>query len=455
MMKNKPVDNLRTLPSANASFIQPDSNVQPVALEDLVEKGFEVYELESLIKFNRAAQDTGDQATIEKAKKDLSKLTRTQVIDKKGVQRTVWIKTGEQVNDKEVVRKQTETEQTVQSIIDGNMSKSDKARALLDLGVTDKKQIAALTGNHYSRVHQLYKQWQAKGGQANTENAVQAENSIAEQTQDPALKLGVDERWDAYDMFLDMVAGGMSKSCIAFGTGGVGKTYTMKQVMKRHNAVEYDPFEGQGDINVPDSYDYVKITGKSTPTAMFKALYEHNGKTIVFDDCDSVLQDETSVNIFKGALDTSGDGTVVYDSGRDIKTAKEGYYNVKEQSIVPKRFKFNGRVIFISNLTPEQMPQPLVDSRSLAIDLSMSRDETIERLRAIIDFMPIEDTDGREIPVSTEAKHAAVDFLDQYKDRIREGKLNARTIGNIVKIQAQATAMGRDWKKMALAILAN
>ncbi|MBJ7436418.1 MAG: hypothetical protein JHC54_12005 [Acinetobacter sp.] len=99
------------------------------------------------------------------------------------------------------------------------------------------------------------------------------------------------------------------------------------------------------------------------------------------------------------------------------------------------------------------MPQPLVDSRSLAVDLTMTVDQTIERMRMIVQKMPIEDASGNAMNVSPEDRTAVVDFLEEHKNNIREGKLNARTIGNLAKIKLSADKSGKDWKKQATVML--
>lgn len=256
----------------------------------------------------------------------------------------------------------------------------------------------------------------------------------------------VEERWEAYRLFLDMVAGGLTKACIAYGTGGVGKTFNLMQTFKKRNLVEYDMDNPQHASGMP-GYDFVKITGKSTPTAMYKALYEHNGKIVVFDDCDSVLKDETSINILKGALDTTGDGSVSYLSGKPIKDS--------DGEALPQRFKFTGRAVFVSNLTQAQMPQPL-RSRSLTIDLTMTGKETMVMLKQIVQKMPFQDHEGNEIKVSPEDRTAAVDFLDSIYDKIDIGDLNARTLGQIALIKkkvSEANVPGLDWKSAATAML--
>lgn len=253
-------------------------------------------------------------------------------------------------------------------------------------------------------------------------------------------KVPVKQRWEAYRMFLDMVAEGLAKSAIAYGTGGVGKTYNLKQSFDGHGLREFGP----GEIVGSDNYDYVKITGKSTPTAMYKALYEHNGKIVVFDDCDSVLKDETSINILKGALDTTGDGTISYASGKRIKGT--------EGAEIPQRFQFDGRAVFVSNLTPSEMPQPL-RSRALTIDLTMTASETIEIMRTFIDKMPFQDNKGRVIDVSQENRKAAIDFMAKYQNDLDIGDINARTLGQVALIKKKSEQAGKsNWENVALAM---
>jgi len=215
-------------------------------------------------------------------------------------------------------------------------------------------------------------------------------------------------------------------------------TYNRREIFDANNLREFQNGQMKGS---PD-YDFVKITGKVTPMKMYQALYEHNGKILVFDDCDSVLKDETSINILKGALDTSDKRTIEYGSGRKIKD--------DDGVEIPQRFDFEGQAVFISNLEPDEMPQPL-RSRSLCIDLTMTADDTLEMMGTFVEKMPIKDARGNDIGVSSEDRQAAIKFLDKYKDQMDIGDLNARTLGQIALIRDQARKMGMDnWEQMAL-----
>lgn len=267
------------------------------------------------------------------------------------------------------------------------------------------------------------------------------EKKLTESDQMAADKMkDIATRFKTFEMMAQAVIRGRSKSMIAYGTGGVGKTYTVAQQLKKANKIEFDEDRMKpGD----DDYDYVKITGKATPTAVYKALYEHNKKIVMFDDCDSVLKNPDAVNFFKGALDTSGDGTISYGSSKKIKD--------EDGEDLPQRFKFTGRVIFISNLPPDEMPQPL-KSRGLKIDLSMDKKQTVDRIRDIatnkegkmqnLQFPGIESYKDEDMKT-------VIDYIDKNKDHI--GDLNVRTIGKILTMKQMADEIGesKNWEKYA------
>lgn len=256
----------------------------------------------------------------------------------------------------------------------------------------------------------------------------------------------INRRFKTFERFAKALAKGKTKSLIAYGSGGVGKTHTLTKTFEEQGMKEFK--EGM-DIGSKD-YDYVKITGKATPAAVFQALYEHNGKTIMFDDCDSVLQQEDAINIFKGALDTSGDGTISFGSQRALKDSNG--------NAMPSRFDFNGRVAFVSNLPPDKVPQPL-KSRSLRIDMTMTPEQTIDRIKHIAkdkegkyQNLKFPGHDGKPMKYSHEELEAAIGFLDKYKNKTSD--LNVRTIGSILSIIQEAKEDGDDdWQSDAKAMI--
>ena len=308
-------------------------------------------------------------------------------------------------------------------------------------------------------------------------------------------EISVKDRWDSYKMFGEMLCMGIGKSTLAYGSGGVGKTYTMMgegQIFDQHSMKGFDEDVhittarsiaeeknkkhvkgsddeddeeveyGNGLMLDKDNYDYIKITGKVSPIEMYKKLFEHNGKVVVFDDCDSVLGDEDSVNILKGALDTSGDGTIEYATKQKILTMYEnipGVHRVEDNKgnveyNIPKRFKFKGQVLFISNLTTNKIPQALL-SRSQRIDLTMNADETVDMMETLKYKVKFQDKNGNPIDVSKEDRDAAFDFLKQYRKSIPMNDLNIRTFIKIALMKKVADERGGtlNWKTAAAASL--
>lgn len=254
----------------------------------------------------------------------------------------------------------------------------------------------------------------------------------------PTSRLSVDQRWKAYETYADMVADGDAKSMIAYGSGGVGKTYTIQQLLKKKSM---KPFDEEKHSEGDEGYDFVKITGKSNMTELWKTLYQHNGKLIMFDDCDGFLENGEAIDILKGALDTTGDGTIQY---KEIKDS--------DGTLLPKRFKFKGRVMMITNRPATDFVSgdlQAFKSRSLLANLTMTKDETIAKMKAILPDLTVTDVGGNEIPgVTIKEKMKAYEFIKEHQDEIDLSNLNMRTFGSAVKLIKKAEKNKVDYKPL-------
>ena len=195
-----------------------------------------------------------------------------------------------------------------------------------------------------------------------------------------------------------MVISGSTPSLLVLGEGGLGKTHTVTETIK--------------ELNLEDN-DWVTFKGYSTARGLYNTLFDHNGKLIVFDDCDSVLEDKVALNILKSALDS-------YETRQITWMAK-----MTKSDEYPNQFNFTGRVIFISNKDRSKIDGAIL-SRSLTVDLSMTPQEKIERMSFIL---------PRILPtVPLDVKVDALNFLDQNKD---SAQLNLRTLIMVSKIRRQ------------------
>ena len=254
----------------------------------------------------------------------------------------------------------------------------------------------------------------------------------------------INQKFGFMEDLCQMVISKESPSVLICGDGGLGKTHTVLKCVKKSKLVDIkslipliEPINTEDDedevnrkidlnANQPTG-DYIIIKGHSSARSLYKLLYKHKDKLIIFDDCDSILLDSTSINLLKSALDS-------YDA-RWI----DWHSSAWGDDDIPSSFMFTGRVIFISNMKMHKI-DPAVKTRCLKIDLSMTRDEKIERMEHCLDeIMP-----NVDIKLKTEA----LAFIKSKKDKIiDENNLNFRSLQNVIKQRASHTV--KDWKSLA------
>lgn len=227
----------------------------------------------------------------------------------------------------------------------------------------------------------------------------------------------INQRFGFLEKFTNMVLDGETVSAIVTGEGGLGKSHTIMGALEKRGWQE--------------GTQYVVVKGYATPKALYGTLWEHRDKTIIFDDCDSVLKDAVSLNLLKGALDS-------YDK-RTISWLQKGFIDDN----LPNSFEFQGNIIFISNMSSDKLDQA-VKSRSMTIDLSMTLKDKIERMNYILpSVMPSYPMD---------LKQTALDFMAQHADIAKE--FNMRTLQKIIKI-THAYGDNPEWKDAAKYLLTN
>jgi hypothetical protein len=206
----------------------------------------------------------------------------------------------------------------------------------------------------------------------------------------------INKRFDILSDFTTMVVNDITPSLIVTGEGGLGKTFIIKKTIQ------------DSDLS---NDDFIFFKGYSTARGLYNTLYDNNGKLIVFDDCDSVLEDKVAINILKSALDS-------YDKREISWMAK-----MNKNDNYPQQFEFTGRIIFISNKCKSKIDGAIL-SRSLVVDLTMTPDEKVERMSSILPHILPE--------YSNEIKEDALSFISNNRETYN---INMRTLIMVAKMR--------------------
>jgi len=236
-----------------------------------------------------------------------------------------------------------------------------------------------------------------------------------------------------FEVLKDMTSAvkeGTVRAMIVTGPPGVGKSFGVDEVLSRD-----DLFNKLGERK--PKYEIVK--GAMSAIGLYTKLYQYSekGNVIVFDDCDSVLLDDLSLNILKAALDSSKKRTISWNTDSRI-LRNEG---------VPDKFEFKAGAIFITNIKFENVRSKklqdhlaALESRCHYVDLQMDTDrEKCLRIKQIVQDGMLDSYEFEDVQ-----RDEVVDFVMENRMKMRE--LSLRTILKVADLRKSFT---NNWKAMA------
>ena len=264
---------------------------------------------------------------------------------------------------------------------------------------------------------------------ADTFKVVETVKDLSGET-DEAIMERIGARFDILEDMTRAVKKGDVKSMIVTGPPGVGKSFGVEKVLSKH-----DVFADVANDSKLKKYEVVK--GAMSAIGLYSKLYEFSDKKsiLVFDDCDSVLQDELSLNILKAALD-SGKKRMIHWNTDSRLLRSEG---------VPNSFEFKGGAIFITNIKFENVRSKKLKDHLEALEsrchyLDLTIDTTREKLLRIKQV--VRDTGMLdEYEIEDWAKQEVVDFIVNNCERMRELSLRM-----VLKVADIRVSMPHNWK---------
>ena len=256
------------------------------------------------------------------------------------------------------------------------------------------------------------------------------ENKVAKETDQEILDR-LAERFEILDEMTKAVKSGDVRAMIVSGPPGVGKSFGVEKVLQK---------DGLFDTLAEKKPKFEVVKGAMSSIGLYSKLYEfsNKGNVVVFDDCDSILMEDLSLNILKGALDSSERRWISWNTDSRVLRS-EG---------IPDRFEFKGAAIFITNIKFEHVKSKrlrdhldALESRCHYIDLQMdTAREKILRIRQVVkDCNMLE-----RFEFTKEVEQELVEFVATNQDKLRELSLRM-----VLKLADLRKSFPKSWQAMA------
>ena len=268
----------------------------------------------------------------------------------------------------------------------------------------------------------------AEGDEAVTD---MIEVEVASSQSDEERMAEIAERFEILHEMTKAATNGDIRAMIVSGPPGVGKSFGVEKEIEK--ATLLDQIAGR-------RLRAEVVKGAATPIGLYQTLYKYSDDNcvVVFDDCDSILLDDVSLNLLKGAL----------DSGKKRKISWLSESSTLRREGIPDSFEFKGSVIFITNLKFDKMKsQKLRDhldalqSRCHYLDLTLDtmRDKVLRIKQIARSGELFEDMDISEI-----GQDEIISFMDTNKNKLREMSLRMA-----IKIAQLYVTFPTRWQSLA------
>lgn len=269
-----------------------------------------------------------------------------------------------------------------------------------------------------------------KRGRPSKADLAAREQKKPKERSDAEILSDLKERFDILSLLTKGAVAKNIRAMVVTGAPGVGKTYTVEQILERQ---------------AKDKHEIVRGTLSAINLYMLAYQYRHPGNVIVLDDADDIFHDEDALNILKVLCDTSANRVVSY---------RKEAHQLKETD-TPQTFTFNGAMLFISNVDFQRFVDEgknkfaahmgALMSRSLYLDLQIhDRNSLGVWVAHIAESGRI--FDREDVPQNLRAP--ILNFLKEHRDDLRE--LSIRTL---MKLCGLAKNNPTNWTGMARVLL--
>jgi len=245
---------------------------------------------------------------------------------------------------------------------------------------------------------------------------------------DEEIRARLVDTFDTMNKISEATIKGENTAFIIAGPAGLGKSHGVMQIAEKYE------LKGRKCLHIKG---FVRATG------LYKLLYEHReaGQFLIFDDADSIFNNEDSLNILKSACDLS--------AKRHITWGAETNMEDESGEKLPTRFEYKGSIIFISNMDFDALIEKgfkqaehlkAMISRSLYLDIDV---KTIRDYMMLI-RMRVEEGMLKPLKLTEFDEAELMMFVENNAEKMRELSLRI-----VLKIASLMRIDRNGWKKLA------
>lgn len=192
---------------------------------------------------------------------------------------------------------------------------------------------------------------------------------------------------------------GIEEECTCIKIDHPRALYVTKDYVPTHNTHNVE--KTLHSLGLQDGEGYFKNTSSGSPSGLFKTLFINRTGIVVLDDCDTLLNTQEGRNLLKAALDTKKRRKLVWGKSAhwlfdpadeyEAEAAQEAIDQGLEPEKFPRYYDYEGRVILISNLTPDQLdPDGALSTRGFVLTLDPTREEVFSYMQKILPEIEVE-----------------------------------------------------------------
>ncbi len=224
--------------------------------------------------------------------------------------------------------------------------------------------------------------------------------------------------------YVKMVTGDYHRLFMLDASGGLGKTYNVKDVLRKELSND----------------EWTHQRGFTTPVELYKTLWkaQDSDHVLFLDDMSGIRNKQKAVDMLKAATESDGpENWIEYRTSQDIEHPENS------DRTLPNTFCFRGNIIMSFNDTPDTPDFNALKDRSVFYQFELDYEERLDLIREVAKL-----EDFSDLTISEQQEVA--EWIASVTNPAIEVSL--RTFEEVCDMRHYGQIEGQDWEQMAFEV---